>query len=182
MVLLLLLILALLAVIVIFAFPAVSPIPYYPSRHRDLGLIAQAMDLHDGQTVVDLGAGDGTVVFFAASQAQRQRLRIKFVAIEINPILVMALLIRRLFHPAKKNIQVVWADFFRWQPNPANERVFYLYGAPWLNDKIANRLRQFPGKNRLVSYYYPVAGLTAQQRIQGINRIFVYQLGRRRQQ
>ena len=52
--------------------------------------------------MIDLGAGDGIVIFKAASQAFQKRLNTKFIAVEINPVLILILYLRRLFHPNKK--------------------------------------------------------------------------------
>ncbi len=95
-------VLILLAIIFIFASPKLSPIPYFPSNHYDLPLIIKALNLQNNQTIIDLGAGDGIVIFKAAEEALNKNLKTKFIAIDINPILVFIMNIRRLFHPNKK--------------------------------------------------------------------------------
>jgi len=97
----------------LFLSKKVSPIPYFPSNKKDLPLIIKALKLKNNQTVVDLGAGDGIVVFSAAARALQKKLNTKFIAIELNPILILVLHIRRLFHSNKKNIKITYADIFK---------------------------------------------------------------------
>ena len=78
-------------IIFIFSSKTLSPIPYFPSQSVDLPKIIKALDLKNNQTVVDLGAGDGLVIFSAAQEAKRQSLNTQFVAVEINPVLIFIL-------------------------------------------------------------------------------------------
>ncbi len=175
-----LLILVILVIIIIFAFPTFSPVPYYPSHRQDLSLIISTFNLHNNQTIVDLGAGDGRVIFSAATQALRQQTNTRFIAVEINPILAIILLIRRQLHPNKKNITVLATDFLKLTPRQLETRhqalLFYTYATPWLIDKIVDMVKQFPGKKTLISYFYPTNNLTAQIKKKGVNRLYVYQL------
>ena len=86
-------------IIFIFSSKKFSPIPYFPSQPVDLPLIIKALNLKSNQTVFDLGAGDGIIIFKAAQQAYKQKLNTQFVAVEINPVLILILHLRRLFHP-----------------------------------------------------------------------------------
>src|SRR3989339_1199594 len=89
-------------IIFIFSSPTLSPIPYFPSQKADMPLIVRALNLKNNQTVFDLGAGDGIMIFKAAEEAFQQDINTKFIAVEINPVLILILYLRRLFHPNKK--------------------------------------------------------------------------------
>lgn len=168
--------------IVIFSFPQFSPIPYYPSNMKDKGKILKALKLKNNQTVIDLGAGDGVVVFEAAREALQNKLSTRFVALELNPILVLVLHLRRLLHPNRKNIRIVWGDMFKADYRKITEKgdgvksvTFYLYISPWLIEKaIAQALSSFPDAD-FVSYYYPIKSMKDRQRIDpGVHMTYAY--------
>ena len=108
-----LLIFIVLIIIFIFSSKSLSPIPYFPTQKVDLPKIIKALNLKQDQTVVDLGAGDGGVVFKAAKEANRRRLNTKFVAVDINPVLILIMYLKRLFHPNRKNIRIILGDMFK---------------------------------------------------------------------
>ena len=176
--------LILIGILTIFAFPRFSPIPYFPSNRKDVPLILKALDLKNDQTIVDLGAGDGLVVFEAAKQAFQKKLHTRFIAVEINPILVFILHVRRFFHPNKKSIQIVWRDMFKFNPPASgkttkqyNNITIFLYISPWFLEKTLKQIQTFDGKKTIVSYYYPIKSLRANLTVRaGVNPIFVYRI------
>jgi len=133
----------------------------------------------NNQTIIDLGAGDGIVVFEAAKLALQKGLNTKFIALEINPVLVFILHIRRLFNPNKQHIKIVMGDMFIYkfhQPttNDPQLTTFYLYISPWLIEKaLKNVSFQFP-KATYVSYFYPIKQLKEKEKIKGIHSVFRY--------
>jgi len=180
MLLTLLFILSILFIIALFSSSRLSPIPYFPTNKKDLPLIIKALKLKNNQIVVDLGAGDGVVIFEAAKEAFDKKVNTKFIAIEINPILVLILHFQRLFHPNKRNIIIIWADFFKVDLKLLTFNfkllTFYLYISPWLIEKvIKNLIPQLAGKNfSAVSYMYPIPSLKKSQSWHGEYHIFRY--------
>ncbi len=176
------------AIIFIFSSKILSPIPYFPSQSIDIPLIIEALKLKKDQMIIDLGAGDGIVIFSAAQQSYKQKINTKFVAVEINPILILVLHLRRLFHPNRKNIRIVRDDIFTMNYSHLTinncQLTFYLYISPWYlektiqNNKLAlNNVEGLKIKNfSVVSYMYPIESLRKRQKIiQGKNKIFIYQ-------
>jgi len=166
-------------VIITFAFQKLSPIPYYPSNKKDLPLIIKALKLTNNHTVVDLGAGDGKVVFEAAKKTHQQGLNTKFIAVEINPLLVAILNIRRHLSLNRENIQIVWADLFKFKLNssPVTRHTVYLYVSPWLIEKIVKNVRKQLPNVHFVSYFYPIKSLRKKQIVRkGVNSVFSYQV------
>ena len=168
-------------IIFFFSSKTLSPIPYFPSQQADLPKIIKALNLKNNQTVFDLGAGDGIVIFKAADEAFRKKLNTKFVAIEINPVLILILHLRRLFHPNKKNIKIVVDDMFKIDfssliPNPYS-LVIYLYISPWYLEKTISNIKNQINKFSVVSYMYPLKNKTAFTKVtavKGKNSIFIY--------
>jgi hypothetical protein len=185
-----------LLILFIFSSPKLSPIPYFPSNKKDLPLIIKALGLKNNQVIVDLGAGDGLIIFAAAKEALEKKLNTKFIAVEINPILILIMYIRKLFHPNRKNIKVVYADMFKLNFKKLltfyamHDKVpgdnlsiltFYLYISPWFLEKITKKIISLhlpkPITLNIVSYMYPIKYLSDRQKtINGKNRIFVYQV------
>lgn len=171
-------------IIFIFSSKKLSPIPYFPSQKIDLPLIVKALDLKNNQTVFDLGAGDGVVIFKAAQSSFNNKLNTKFIAVEINPILILILYLRRLFHPNRKNIKIVRDDIFKMNFNITmkqwNNVIIYLYISPWFLKKVIENCLSAEAltkveKLKFVSYMYPIKSLKNKQEIiQGKNKIFVY--------
>lgn len=104
--------LILLITLILFSFPQFSPIPYFPSNKQDLPKILKTLDIDNDQVLIDLGAGDGMIIIEAAKEAYEKKLNTKFVAIDINPVLVFIMHLRRLLHPNRKNITIMRADMF----------------------------------------------------------------------
>lgn len=189
-------ILLVLLIIIIFLFssPKLSPIPYFPSQPIDMPLIVKALNLKNNQTIIDLGAGDGIVIFKAAGEAFKKKLRTQFVAVEINPILILVLHLRRLFHKNRNNIIIIKDDIFTFSLSSSrtrgsrldsslqgNDIVFYLYISPWYLEKtVSNINRQSTISNQqlsIVSYMYPLKFKTAFTKVstvEGKNKIFTY--------
>jgi 16S rRNA A1518/A1519 N6-dimethyltransferase RsmA/KsgA/DIM1 with predicted DNA glycosylase/AP lyase activity len=145
-----------------------------------MSLIVDSLDLKNNQTVIDLGAGDGIVIFEAASKALGKKLNTQFVAVDINPILILILHLHRFFHPNKKNIEIVRGDFFTLNFSSLTTHyslltTIYLYISPWFLDKVSKRiLSEFP-KAKIVSYMYPIKSLKKKERkIYAKHTIFVY--------
>ncbi len=178
----LLLALCLLIIVIIFSFPQFSPIPYFPSNKKDLPLILDALQLKNNQTVIDLGAGDGVVIFNSASKAYEMSLNTRFIATDINPVLLLIMHIRRLFHPNRKNITIMHSDMFTCTYSDFitlqlyNVITFYIYISPWFVEKtVQNIQRQIPRFN-LVSYFYQVKYLPKHTEIkkEGVHMVYQY--------
>ena len=183
-------------VIFLFSSPKLSPIPYFPSQPVDLPLIVKALGLKNNQTVIDLGAGDGIVIFEAAKSSYLKKFNTKFIAVEINPVLILVLYLRRFFHPNKKNIQIVKDDIFKINiknkiskikttdqklniktMKQLNNVTIYLYISPWFLEKTVSNIKSQISKFSVVSYMYPlkVKGIfTKVSAIKGKNQIFIY--------
>jgi len=179
-----LILLLIISVILIFSSKTLSPIPYFPSQPVDIPLIMEALNLKNDQTVFDLGAGNGIVIFKAAKEAFQQGLNTKFIAVEINPVLILVLHIRRFFHPNRKNIKIIYGDIFKMNFSSYNRytdakfcvsTTFYLYISPWYLEKTILNIKNQISKFSVVSYMYSIKSLRNKEDIiKGKNKIFTY--------
>ncbi len=163
------------AVIVIFSFPQFSPIPYFPSNSKDIPLILKALRIRENQTIFDLGAGDGVVIFTAAEKALQNKLNTRFVAVEMNPVLAVILHIRRLMHPNKKHIVIIWNDMFKvnfpkYALTPRTVTAF-IYVSPRYIPVILKAFQSHFNHFDLVSYFYPI-DKNSKPHSQGIHSVF----------
>ena len=175
-------------IIFIFSSKRLSPIPYFPSQPVDIPLIVKALNLKNNQIIIDLGAGDGIVIFSVAQQSYKQKLNTKFVAVEINPVLILVLHLRRLFHPNKKNIKIVRDDIFKMDFSRYTQctdakfcvsTTFYLYISPWFLEKTILNIKNQVSKFSVVSYMYPLkfkADFNKFKVINGKNKIHIYSI------
>jgi 16S rRNA A1518/A1519 N6-dimethyltransferase RsmA/KsgA/DIM1 with predicted DNA glycosylase/AP lyase activity len=163
-----------------FSSQTLSPIPYFPSQSVDLPKIIKALNLKNGQIIFDLGAGDGIVIFNAAKSSFQKKLNTKFIAVEINPVLILILHLRCFFHPNKKNIKIIYGDIFTMNFKKLltfnfSLLTFYLYISPWFLEKVIENCKMKNEKFSVVSYMYPIKSLKKKEKIiQGKNKIFVY--------
>lgn len=169
---------ALMFVIFLFSSPKLSPIPYFPSNKKDMSLIIKSFGLANRQTIIDLGAGDGIVVFDAAYDAHKRGLDTNFVAVEINPVLIAVLQLRRLVHPNRRRIKIVMDDIFKMDfgrlIDDRNSKIFYLYISPWHMEKTLDNIKRQFGRFSVVSYMYPVKSMAKERETRGVHPVFVY--------
>lgn len=146
--LIIILVLLLFSIVWWFVNPKLSPIPYYPTLGADLTLIDKALNLRAGDILYDLGAGDGKMLWRYAKR------NIKVMGVEINPFLVLLMLIRRWFHHQRQQIRIIWRDLFKTDLTPATH--IYLFVGPFLIDKIFAYIlnSKSPKLRRIVSYRY----------------------------
>ena len=173
-------ILILFVIIIIFSFPQFSPVPYFPSNGKDISLILNTLAIRDCQTIIDLGAGDGIVILKAAERAFQNKLDTQFIAVEINPILLLILHIRRLLHSNRKNIRIVNADMFTIHysqiTNDERRTTFYIYISPWFIEKTISNITRQIKRFDLVSYFYQVKYLSnyKEEAKEGVHKIYRY--------
>jgi len=163
--------------IIIFTYVFVSrkrsPVPYFPTNKKDIPLIMEALNLEKNKSVVDLGAGNGIVIFKAASEAYKRGFDTKFYAVEINPILIVLLQIKRLFHKNKKNIFILFEDFTKMNLKRFNNSVFYLYLAPKYLNIVYKKIKIETQKSKIISYFYKIPNINQSSLMKKIHPIYV---------
>ncbi len=174
--------LLLLGIIIIFTFPQFSPIPYFPSNKKDLSIILKALEVQKDQTIIDFGAGDGVVIFAAATQAFKKKLNTQFIALDINPILTLIMQLRRIVHPNRKNIKVMRANMFtldiqRLLTYDLRLLTCFFYISPRFLEPMIKKLEKVRGRKTVVSYFYPIDRLKKSEiSTKGIHAVYKYKL------
>jgi len=131
-----------------FVSPILSPIPYFPTLDREVKLVDRGLLLKPGDVLIDLGAGDGKMLWRYAQPG------VKVIGVEINPFLVAYMYLRRLFHPYRSQITIRRQDLFKTDLSKATK--IYLFVGPFLMERIINYILKNKTKrlSRIVSYRY----------------------------
>lgn len=126
--------------------------PYVVAPERAVDRMLSIAHLKPGETLYDLGCGDGRILIAAV-----QQYKVKAVGIEISERLARstAELVRK--RGLQDDIKIVHGDFMRQDLSSAN--VVTLYLATTANDTLRPNLERFLRPNtRVVSYDYPIPG------------------------
>jgi SAM-dependent methyltransferase len=156
---------SLLALAFCFGFVLLYGAPYVPTLDRQMTAAFDLLDLKKGQTMLELGCGDGKVLIAAAERGY------KVVGYELNPILALVAWWRtRHYHG---QVKVVWGNFWR-HPWPPADGIFV-----FLLDKFMVRLdktvtAQTHRPIKLASFAFQIPGVEAVAIKDGIY-LYVYE-------
>jgi SAM-dependent methyltransferase len=127
---------------------------YQPTPRRSVRAMLRLAEVGPQDTVYDLGAGTGAIVFRAARQY-----RARVLGVEVEPLRFLILRLRRRFGPMGDRIQLVWGNLFHLDFREATVVTAFLWPGAMarLRPKFEAELR--PGA-RLVSHCHKVPGWT----------------------
>ena len=163
----------LLAVLIVLAGMVVLPIffgaPWHPLMPHTICRILNFVDIRPGETICDLGCGDGLVLITAAKKYSA-----KGVGVEIDPIKVgLARLLVKL-KKVDERVSIIRGNIFDFDPSDAD--VIYLYLTHQLMDKLFPEiLKKLKPTVRIVSYRFCIRGITP-EKVSADKTLFLYQL------
>jgi hypothetical protein len=102
-------------IVFIFGFVIFVGPPYLPTLRKQIGAALDLVDLKEGETLLELGSGDGRVMLAAAKRGLR------VVGIELNPILVVISWFVTLRY--RKQVRVIWGSYWG-KPWPRADAIF----------------------------------------------------------
>jgi len=79
--------------------------PFLPTLRPNIAAALDLLDLHEGQTLLELGSGDGRVMRAAAERGW------KVVGVEINPFLVFVSWLRCWRY--RHQVRIIWGDIWK---------------------------------------------------------------------
>lgn len=98
-----------LAILISAAVAGVSAAPWLPTKAKDRKHLIDELELTSGQTVIDLGAGDGSVLFAIARKAPE----VQTIGYEISLApLLFGVLRKILFFKAYRNVHMRFGNLF----------------------------------------------------------------------
>ncbi len=143
---------ALLIVAVAFAIGGFLGAPYVPILRRDSRNLLDLADLKPGQTLVDLGSGDGRLLRAAAARG------IRCIGYEINPFLVI---VSRLVCWRYRNLVTIHTANL-WNVSLPPAEAIYVFLMPRFMERLDNKLRdEITNPTRVISYTFEIPGRKA---------------------
>ncbi len=134
--------------------------PYLPALKHQIETGLDLLDLQPGQTMIDLGCGDGKVLVAAARRGYR------VVGVELNPVLALVARIRTWRY--RRLVSVRCADFWH-SKLPVSDGVF-VFLIPRLMPKLDQLMKRRGGK--LVSVAFRIPG---SKPVKERNDVFLYE-------
>ena len=133
--------------------------PYVPTHSAVLDTALQLLDLKPGQTLLELGSGDGRLVKRAS------RSGIKVIGYELNPLLLVISWIRTRSH--RQNVKLYLKNYkhTNW---PTKIDAIYWFGSAKDSVWIADKLSRYQGRLTFVSYGFEIPGLKPSLKRKGL--------------
>ena len=143
--------------------------PWHPLLPGTIRRILRFADIRPGETVCDLGCGEGRVLIVSAKEFSARA-----IGVEIDPLkVVMARLLARM-NGVSDRVQIVRGNMFDFDPGSAD--VLYLYLTHQAVDKLFPEiLKKLKPSVRIVSYRFCLRGMTP-EKVSEDKTLFLYQL------
>jgi SAM-dependent methyltransferase len=123
--------------------------PYLPTLKPQVEEALDMLNLKPGQTLLELGCGDGVVMLAAARRG------LKVVGYELNPLLVIVAWLRTYRYHKDGQVRVVWANIWRVDWPPA-EGIFTFLLQKYTN-QLDTKITQYSHKPvKLVSFAFKI--------------------------
>lgn len=154
------------AAVLLIGFVVFFGPPYLPTLRRNIDSAFDLLDLKPGQTMLDLGSGDGRVLVAAAKRG------INAVGIELSPVLFVLSWLRTRRY--RKHVRVIWGNYFTvsWPPADA----IFTFMIPRQMAKLDKTIEARRGKQvvRLASFAFAIPGKKPNATKNGVF-LYVYQ-------
>ncbi len=143
--------------------------PWHPLMPGTIRRILRFAELGPGETICDLGCGEGRVLITAAKEFSATAM-----GVEIDPLkTVLARLLSKI-NKVDDRVQVVRGNLFDFDPGSAD--VLYLYLTHQAMDKLFPEiLKKLKPTVRIVSYRFCLRGMTP-EKVSEDKTLFLYQL------
>ncbi len=139
-------------VVLLFGFVILFGAPYVPTLKPQTKQALDLLNLKKGQTLLELGCGDGRVMRAAAARG------LTVVGYELNPILVI--IAKAVTWKYRTTTTVIWGNFWRATWPPADGIFVFLLDKYMekLDKKIAHKHKHDARPIRLVSFTFQIPG------------------------
>jgi len=151
---------------------AIFAVPWVPTRNKFAKKMFELVELKPGETVIDFGCGDGSMLLTAV----REFGAAKGIGFELNPGLRWIGRIRAIFAGVSKKIDLRGGNFFKTEWPKADVVATYLF--PETQVKLEPMLKKaYPSGTRVVSrtFVYPTLPLEKTIRVEN-ETIYFYRL------
>jgi hypothetical protein len=137
-------------IILCFGFVLIFGAPYLPTMKTQQNQALDLLDLKPGQTLLELGSGDGRMLITAAKRG------INCVGYELNPILFIVS--KAFCFKYRKLIKIYYGNFWQNKWPPADGIFVFLH--PRFMKKLDKKIQhEFNGSSvKVVSYAFKIPG------------------------
>jgi len=157
------LLLVILAVVCLFGMVVLFGAPYLPTLSVQTELGLDMLGLKPGQTLLELGSGDGRVLRVAAKRG------LQVIGYELNPLLVIISYI--VTWKYRRQVKIIWGNY--WLKNWPQADGIYVFLLNKYMPKLDTKIVQQYGKNvKLVSFAFKIPG---RKPVKAEKGIFLYQ-------
>jgi len=149
--------------------PIFSGAPWHPLLPRTIRRILNFADMRPGETICDMGCGEGRVLIMAAQEYSATG-----VGVEIDPIKVGLARLLAKFKKVDDRVSIIRGNIYDFDPKDAD--VVYLYLTHQALDKLFPEiLKKLKPTVRIISYRFCIRGMTP-EKVSADKTIFLYQL------
>ncbi|MEO8784997.1 MAG: hypothetical protein ABI221_01595 [Candidatus Saccharimonadales bacterium] len=147
---------------ILFGVVVLVGAPYLPTLRPQTIAALELLNLRPGQTLLELGSGDGRVMRAAAARG------LTVVGYELNPLLVLVSL--AVTWRYRRQVRVVWGNFWRadW---PETDGIFVFLLDKYmqkLDKKVIQKQRRQNKPIKLVSFSFKIPGRTIDSQQSGL--------------
>jgi ribosomal protein L11 methylase PrmA len=161
---------ALLAAVIYFVFGSfLFGAGYQPAPKASVTAMLDLADVGASDLVYDLGAGTGAIVFRAARERGART-----VGVEIDPLRIGILRLRRHLGPSSDRIDLRWGNIFTQDLRPATVIATFLWPDAMIRLRPIFESQLAPG-TRVVSHWHPIPGWIAERHAEP-ERVYLYRV------
>jgi ribosomal protein L11 methylase PrmA len=143
--------------------------PWHPLMRATIRRILRFAEVRPGETVCDLGCGEGRVLITAAKEFSARA-----IGVEIDPLKILFARLLRKINGVDDRVNIVRGNLFDFDPGAAD--VLYLYLTHQAMDKLFPEiLKKLKPSVRIVSYRFCLRGMTP-EKVSEDKTLFLYQL------
>ncbi len=142
---------------------------YQPAPRASVTAMLDLAEVGPGDRVYDLGAGTGAIVFRAARERGAH-----VVGVEVEPLRIGILRLRRWLGPAADRIEFRWGNLFGQDLRPATVIATFLWPEAMVRLRPILEAQLSPG-TRVVSHWHEIPGWTP-ERYAGDVRVYLYRV------
>ncbi len=135
--------------ILFFGFVVAVGAPYLPTKKKQIDAALDLLGLKKGQTLLELGCGDGRVLRLAAERG------IKSIGYELNPLLVIIAKLSNLKY--KDRVSVRWGNYWR-VDLPKTDGIYVFLLDKYMNKLDRKIINQKLYPTRLASFAFKIPG------------------------
>ncbi len=148
--------------VLIFSFVVVFGAPFLPTLKARTVDALDLLDLRPGQTLLELGSGDGRILRAAAERG------IYAIGYELNPVLVVWSKLTNWKY--RKYITVHWANYWR-HKLPVTDGIYVFLLNPYMKKLDTKITQDITAKVKLVSFAFEIPD---KQPANEMNGLFLY--------